>query len=261
MKKNKSRSKDRRDFNNLVEEELEYSSLMRESEKKEEDKKDDIIKRITINKEIKFKNAKQKQLSNAIHENQIVFVKGAAGTGKTFIALKAAVEVLKNRDFKASKILLTKPIVEAGESIGFLPGDIGEKTEPYMKSYLSNLSVIIGKSSTKEFMLNKIIESNPIPYLRGDTFNNSIAILDESQNTTPSAMKLFISRIGNNSKMIIIGDSDQTDLKLRFDETHGLDDAFKRLQGIPGIAFIEFTEDDIVRNDILIPIMKAYKKK
>jgi len=254
-KSNRKKGASRRQF-----EEDELDGLMVNLEEREKAKRDDIIAKANIFKDIKPKNAKQKELIKAIHENQIVIVKGSAGTGKTIMTLKAAIEVLKKDTNPIDTILLTKPIVEAGESIGFLPGDVNEKTDPYMKSFQSNLEKLIGKKSTVELLTNGIVKSNPIPFMRGDTFSKSIAIIDEAQNTTVTAFKLIISRIGNDSKMVILGDSDQTDLALKGSEKHGLEDAFQRLQGVNGIAFVEFTEDDIVRSEILIDIMKKYKK-
>lgn len=257
MTKYSSRAKDKRSVKKQYEDD-QVESIVRSTEQREDEQKADIIKRATINKDIKYKNAKQKDLVKLIQEKQIVFIKGSAGTGKSFIALKAALEVLKNNTMGINKIALTKPIVEAGESIGFLPGGIEEKTDPYMRSFIDNVQELIGKTATKEFLANGIIESVPLPYIRGNTFRKSVSILDEAQNTTKTAMKLFISRIGQNCKMIIIGDSDQSDLMLR-GEDHGLADAFKRFKSLDSVGFFEFTEDDIVRSDILIDIMKCYR--
>jgi phosphate starvation-inducible PhoH-like protein len=210
---------------------------------------------------LKLKNEKQKQLINKIHENEITFISGPAGTGKTFIALKAALEVLKkNKETNPLEhILITKPIVEAGESIGFLPGKVDEKIDPYMHSFESNFKKLIGGVSTKALFDNGIIKSVPLAYMRGATFSDAIAILDEAQNTTKTGLKLFISRKGEGSKLIIIGDTDQTDLKMRDGEKNALEDAFERFQGVKGVAFMRFTEDDIVRSTILIELMKRYK--
>ena len=215
------------------------------------------ISKLRINKEIKNKNPKQKDLCKAIVENQITFVSGPAGTGKTLMALKTALELLK-KDNEYSKILLTKPIVEAGESIGFLPGDIDSKTDPYMGSFIGSISKLVGKTMAGELMKSETIVSAPLAYLRGETFENSIAIIDEAQNTTKSGLKLWLSRKGETSKLIVLGDTRQTDLYLRNGHSSGLEDAFKRFPGVPGVGFIEFTEDEIVRSDILIELMKRY---
>lgn len=260
MSKHRNRAKEKRSVKQQYEDD-ELESITKTSELREEDYRLDVIKRININKDIKYKNVKQKEFVKLIHDNQIVFVKGAAGTGKTFLALKAALEVMKIGTNGINKLMLTKPIVEAGERIGFLPGGIEEKTDPYMQSFIDNINELIGKPVTRDLLASGAIQSVPLPYIRGNTFRKSISILDEAQNTTPIAMKLFLSRIGQGSKMVIIGDSDQSDLFLRGNETHGLSDAFKRFKGVNGVGFFEFTEDDIVRSDILIEMMKRYNVK
>lgn len=258
-KYNNGKLKNKRSVKQQYEDE-QFESIMRTGESREEEQKNDIIKRATINKNIKYKNTKQKELVKMIHDNQIVFIKGSAGTGKTLMALKAALEVLQDQTNEINKITLTKPIVEAGESIGFLPGDKDEKTQPYMKSFEENIKELIGKEAVRNMISSGIIEAMPLSFIRGNTFRKSVSILDEAQNTTPMAMKLFVSRIGHNSKMIIIGDTDQTDLMLRKGEIHGLEDAFNRFKGVKGVGFFEFTEEDIVRSEILIELMKRYKR-
>lgn len=260
MKKYSGKGRDKRSTKQQYEEE-QLDTIMRSTEEREDDQKNELIRKSTINKSIKYKNAKQKELVKLIHENQIVFIKGSAGSGKTLMALKAAIEVLQLTTNEINRVKLTKPIVEAGESIGFLPGGIEEKTDPYMGSFIDNIQELIGKESTRNFVSAGIIESVPLPYIRGKTFRRSVCILDEAQNTTPTAMKLFLSRIGQNSKMIVIGDTDQSDLMLRSGEKHGLTDAFERFKGVKGVGFFEFTDDDIVRSDILIDLMKRYRNK
>lgn len=215
---------------------------------------------LNVNKNIKHKNAKQKLLCKTIVNNEVTFASGAAGTGKTLLALKTALELLKMEN-EYNQIILTKPIVEAGESIGFLPGDIDSKIDPYMGSFIGNFVKLIGATKTNELIKNGVIKYVPLAYLRGETFDNSIAIIDEAQNTTVSGLKLWISRKGESSKLIIIGDTDQTDLYLRNGQYSGLDDAFKRFQNMDKIGFVKFTEDEIVRSGILIDIMKRYKKE
>ena len=210
-----------------------------------------------------LKTESQKKLVRKILDNKITFIKGAAGTGKTFSSLKAALEVLMDRkqpNNETTKLYLTKPIVEAGdENMGFLPGDKNDKTAPYFSSFYSNLEKLIGVESTKR-MREKYINEKVIAYERGATFDNCVAILDESQNLTIAGLKLYISRLGENAKMIILGDTDQVDLKVLKNRTSGLQDAFERFKGIEGIAYHEFSEDDIVRSEILKAIMKRYKK-
>jgi phosphate starvation-inducible protein PhoH len=204
---------------------------------------------------------KQAQCIMVDHDSRLYLTRDFIVTHNTFIALKAALEVLQDDGNDINKITLTKPIVEAGESIGFLPGDADEKTQPYMKSFEDNIKELIGKEATRNMIAAGVIEAMPLSFIRGNTFRRSISILDEAQNTTPMAMKLFLSRIGETSKMVIIGDTDQTDLMLRNNEIHGLEDAFRRFEkkGLKGIGFFEFTEDDIVRSKILIELMKCYK--
>jgi phosphate starvation-inducible PhoH-like protein len=208
-----------------------------------------------------LRNDKQIQLITAIKENDIIFVSGPAGVGKTIVAMKGALELY--RDNKVDQILITKPIVEASESLGFLPGDVDSKIDPYMHSFYSNVKKIIPESDLKKLMLaqDPILKAVPLAYMRGSTFTKSCAILDEAQNTTIIGLKLFLSRIGDESKLIIMGDVDQTDLKLRSGDKSGLEDAFTRFKGVKGVAFVEFTEEDIVRHTILIDLMKRYKTK
>jgi len=208
-----------------------------------------------------LRNDKQIQLIKAINENDIIFVSGPAGVGKTIVAMKGALELY--RDNKIDQILITKPIVEASESLGFLPGDVDSKIDPYMHSFYSNVKKLIPESEVKKLMVepDPILKAVPLAYMRGSTFTNSCAILDEAQNTTIIGLKLFLSRIGDNSKLIIMGDVDQTDLKLKNGDKSGLEDAFTRFEGIKNIGFIRFSEEDIVRHTILIDLMKRYKNK
>lgn len=218
----------------------------------------------------KFKNKKQKDLYNTIMENRITFVRGAAGTGKTLISLMAGLDCLKNKEMNIGQIILTKPIVEitSQRGLGALPGDINEKTLAYYTHFYDNLTKLIGTYQTKFLKENFFIKETILNYLRGSTFGQytsdgksigSFCIFDESQNCTITEMKTFISRMGENSKLVILGDTDQIDLKLAKGEKCGLEDAIDRLQGVDGIGFIEFTEDEIVRDPFLIEIMKRYK--
>jgi len=218
------------------------------------------IKEINYKPGIKAKNPSQEKLIQKIKNNNITFVSGPAGVGKTLIALKAAMDAMKNNE-KITRLIFTKPIVEADESMGFLPGDMSEKIAPYMSSYYSNMEKLIGSSPTQWMITNKIIQEEPLNFMRGNTYDDAIMILDEAQNTTIKGLKLFISRLGENSKMIVMGDADQTDLKLKGNEKSGLQDAFERFQGLQGVTTHEFEEKDIVRNSILIEVMKRYKNK
>lgn len=218
----------------------------------------------------KFKSRKQKLMYDTIMQSRITIVKGSAGCGKTLVALMAGLECIKDKSKNISQIILTKPIVEISSSrgLGALPGLASEKTAPYYAHFYDNLVKIIGSQATKYLCENEVIKETILNYLRGSTFGKydsngnpigSFAIFDESQNSTRTEMLTFISRMGENSKLIILGDSDQIDLRLNKNEKCGLDDAFDRLQGIIGIGHIEFTEDDIVRDPFLIEILKRYK--
>lgn len=218
----------------------------------------------------KFKNEKQKQMYNTIMSNRITFIKGASGTGKTLISLLTALRCIKDSNINIDQIVLTKPIVEitSSKGLGALPGDINEKTLSYYTHFYDNLTKLIGNEATKYLKNNDVIKETILNYLRGSTFGKwdssgnpvgSFCIFDEAQNCSVVEMKTFISRMGEQSKLVIMGDSDQIDLKLNKNEKCGLDDAWDRLSGVEGIGFVEFSEDDIVRDPFLIEIMKRYK--
>lgn len=215
-----------------------------------------------------FKNKKQKELFDKILENRIVFVRGCAGTGKTIIALMASIECLINKEYNINKIALTKPIVEVSKSLGALPGEITDKTAVYFTHFYDNLEKLVGKSNANFMKSSEMISETIINYIRGNTFGSynelgepvgAICILDEAQNTTINEIKTFISRMGENTKLIICGDSDQVDLKLGRNDHNGFDHCWEILQNIKDIDFMEFTEDDIVREKLLIDIMKRFK--
>lgn len=206
---------------------------------------------------------KECQCISVEHESRLYVTDNFIVTHNTFSAIKAALQVImdkKEPNNEIVRIFLTKPIAEAGdEEIGFLPGDASQKTAPYFSSFYSNMEKLIGVVSTQR-MKEKFIEEKIIAYERGSTFDNCVAILDEAQNLTVNGLKLYISRLGENAKMIIMGDTDQVDIKLKGNKVSGLEDAFKRFQDINGVAFHEFSEDDIVRSQILKDIMKRYKE-
>lgn len=216
----------------------------------------------------KFKNKKQKDLYNTIMSNRITFCSGAAGTGKTLISLMAALDCLKDKSRNIGQIVLTKPIVEIGKSLGAMPGDLTEKTLQYFTHFYDNLIKIIGSYQTGYLKENNFIKETVLNFVRGSTFGQynsngepigSFCIFDESQNCTVTEMKTFISRMGENSKLVILGDIDQIDFKFAKGEKCGLEDAIDRLKGVDGIGFFEFDESDIVRDPFLIEIMKRYK--
>ena len=198
----------------------------------------------------------QKKYYKAVLKNDIVFAIGPAGTGKTYQAVACAVSALKNNEVE--KIVLTRPVVEAGERLGFLPGDLKEKVDPYLTPLYDALYKMLDKDKLRTYLNNKIIEIAPLAYMRGRTLHNSFMILDEAQNSTKMQMKMFLTRLGVTSKAIITGDITQTDLNIS--ETSGLVDASNVLQKIKGISFIELDEKDIVRHQLVKDIIKAYKK-
>lgn len=217
----------------------------------------------------KFKNQKQKQLANTIKENRITFVTGSPGSGKTFIALKTGLELIKSEDAKIGDMMLTTPIIEVSpKSLGALPGDLQDKIMNYFDHFYDNLDKIVGNKVTKFLKGSNIVNDKVVNFMRGTTFgkydenNNPIGtycLLDEAQNLTVSEMKTFISRLGENSKMVICGDPEQCDIKLNKNEKNGLVDAIERFKEMEGVGIVEFTEDDIVRDPFLIEIMKKYK--
>lgn len=187
-------------------------------------------------------------------ENDITFAIGPAGTGKTYQAVAMAVAALKNREIR--KIILTRPAVEAGENLGFLPGDMKEKIDPYLAPLYDALKIMISPEKLKVFFEQKIIEIVPLAYMRGRTLDSAFLILDEAQNTTPLQMKMFLTRIGVNSKAIITGDITQIDLPSK--QRSGLMDAVSILKDIDGIGFTYLTEVDVVRHHLVKRIIKAY---
>ena len=217
---------------------------------------------------IKFKNKKQKELYDLILNNRIIFINGSPGTGKSIIALMAGLECLRNKNININQIILTKPIVEVSKSLGALPGDLNEKTFPFYTHFYDNLVKIIGNEAVKYLRESGQIKETILNYLRGTTFGTydengnsigSFCFFDEIQNTTITEVKTFISRMGENTTLVLAGDLDQIDIKLGMNEKSGFQHAWEILQDIPGIVFFEFTDDDIVREKFLIDIMKRYK--
>jgi len=205
---------------------------------------------------IKIKSTNQRELTEAIMANDLVFVLGPAGTGKTYISVAMAVRALKLKLIK--KIVITRPAVEAGESLGFLPGDMKEKIDPYLRPIFDALYDMIPPEKLKHIMDNQIIEIAPLAYMRGRTLNNAYILLDEAQNTTAMQMKMFLTRMGPNSKMIVNGDISQIDLL--GNKKSGLKEAIKILEGVPGIHLVKLTEKDVVRHKLVRDIILAYEK-
>ncbi|WP_295268857.1 PhoH family protein [Veillonella sp.] len=198
----------------------------------------------------------QKVYVDSIRRNTITFGIGPAGTGKTFLAVALAAFYLKNRDVE--RIILTRPAVEAGEKLGYLPGDLKEKVDPYLRPLYDALNDMFGLEQVDRFMLRGIIEVAPLAYMRGRTLENAFIILDEAQNTTPEQMKMFLTRLGNNSKMVINGDRTQIDLPGRM--VSGLIEAENVLTGLAGISMVHFTDADVVRHDLVSKIIRAYER-
>ncbi len=206
---------------------------------------------------IKVKTPNQRKLVEAAAKNDIVFALGPAGTGKTYTAVALAVKALKNKEVK--KIIITRPAVEAGENLGFLPGDLKEKIDPYLRPIYDALDDMIPAEKLKFYIENRTIEIAPLAYMRGRTLNKAFILLDEAQNTTSMQMKMFLTRMGIQSKTIITGDKSQVDLPKN--QVSGLGDAVKILQGIKGIAFVELDGSDVVRHRLVREIIEAYDKK
>jgi len=209
----------------------------------------------TINgKPIKPKTLGQKKYVDAIRNNMVVFGLGPAGTGKTYLAMAMAITAFKNDE--VSRIILTRPAIEAGEKLGFLPGDLQSKVDPYLRPLYDALYQIMGAESFAKNMEKGLIEVAPLAYMRGRTLDNAYIILDEAQNTTPAQMKMFLTRIGFGSKVVVTGDSSQKDLPVG--TKSGLDVATKVLNKIDGIAFCNLTSKDVVRHPLVQKIVKAY---
>ena len=209
----------------------------------------------TINgKQIKPKTLGQKAYIDAIRKNMIVFGIGPAGTGKTYLAMAMAIQAFKNEE--AARIILTRPAIEAGEKLGFLPGDLQSKVDPYLRPLYDALYQIMGPESFQKNMEKGLIEVAPLAYMRGRTLDNAFIILDEAQNTTPAQMKMFLTRIGFGSKVIVTGDMTQKDLPSGTQS--GLDVAARVLGKVEGIAFCTLTSKDVVRHPLVQKIVKAY---
>jgi len=202
------------------------------------------------------KNVSQKKMITLMQQNNLLFALGPAGTGKTYMAIALASKALKEKHVK--KIILTRPAVEAGENLGFLPGDLYDKLSPYMKPLYDSLDDIFEKEKLNFFLKNNQIEIVPLAFMRGLTLDNAFVILDEAQNTTIQQMKMFLTRMGPSAKFIICGDVSQIDLPKN--QESGLMHANNLLKSIEGIGFVKFNEKDVVRHKLVKSIIKAYKK-
>lgn len=210
------------------------------------------LHRATISEAVEPLNAAQKRYDLAINTNRVIFATGPAGTGKTWFATMRAAEALEAR--KIRKIILTRPAVEAGESLGFLPGELEDKYEPYIRPLRDAFEEKFGRARFDHMLKSGLIEARPLAYLRGSTLKNCWVLLDEAQNLTPSQMKMFLTRIGENSKFLITGDPRQTDIN----GASGLTDGIAVVGAIPGVAVVRFTSEDVVRDDLCGAFVKAY---
>ena len=216
---------------------------------------DDVLSRTIQGKPIKPKTIGQKTYVDSIRDNMITFGIGPAGTGKTYLGMCMAIEAFKRGD--VSKLILTRPAIEAGEKLGFLPGDLQSKTDPYLRPLYDALYQIMGAESFQSNFEKGLIEVAPLAYMRGRTLDNAFIILDEAQNTTIPQMKMFLTRIGFNSKVIITGDDTQKDLPK--DVVSGLDSAIRVLKNIEGISFVRLSSKDVVRHPLVQKIVIAYE--
>ena len=207
-------------------------------------------------KPITARTENQQLLVKAFENNDLVFATGPAGSGKTFVAIALAVKALKNKEVR--KIILSRPAVEAGEKLGFLPGEMKDKLDPYLQPLYDALQYMIPAAKLKEYMENNVIQIAPLAFMRGRTLNDAVIILDEAQNTTTHQIKMFLTRLGMNAKMIVTGDVTQIDLPPS--TTSGLIQAMQILKGVNGIGKIEFTKKDIVRHKLVQRIVEAYDK-
>ena len=203
---------------------------------------------------IQARTENQRKYLAAIRKHDLVFGIGPAGTGKTYLAVAAAVDLL--RQDRISKIVLVRPAVEAGEKLGFLPGGLEDKVNPYLRPLFDALHEMMDPATTRQFLRSDIVEVAPLAFMRGRTLNHALVILDEAQNTTKGQMKMFLTRMGQDSKMVVTGDTTQIDLP--DPAQSGLVDAVRRLRGQPGVAFVELAREDVVRHQLVQTVVNAY---
>ncbi|MBR3101720.1 MAG: PhoH family protein [Muribaculaceae bacterium] len=219
-------------------------------------KMDDVIIYGVNGKPISGRTPNQQLMVKLVGQNDLTFALGPAGTGKTYLAVALAVRALKNREVR--RIILSRPAVEAGEKLGFLPGDMKDKIDPYLQPLYDALEDMIPPMKLKEYMETDVIQIAPLAFMRGRTLNDAIIVLDEAQNTTTHQIKMFLTRLGMGSKMIVTGDVTQIDLPRT--TTSGLIHALRVLEGVKGIARVEFGKKDIVRHQLVQRIVEAYEK-
>ena len=241
-------------YNRLTEEEI---LLITRGETTGKDGNESVIVYSVTGKPISARSANQQLLVRSFMENDMTFAVGPAGSGKTYTGIALAVRALKNKEIR--KIILSRPAVEAGEKLGFLPGDMKEKIDPYLQPLYDALEDMIPAQKLREMMEQGIIQIAPLAFMRGRTLNDAVVILDEAQNTTGAQLKMFLTRMGINTKMIITGDVTQIDLP--HSTRSGLIEALKILDNVPGIGFVHLDKKDIVRHKLVTRIVEAYEKK
>lgn len=241
---------------NIITEE-DINAAVRGAHRHTADSTEGVIVYSTTGKPIHPRSANQQRLVEAYEQHDMLFATGPAGSGKTFIAIALAVRALKNKEVK--RIILSRPAVEAGEKLGFLPGDMKDKIDPYLQPLYDALEEMLPPAKLKEMLETHVIQIAPLAFMRGRTLNEAVVILDEAQNTTPAQIKMFLTRMGLGTKMIITGDRTQIDLPPS--SRSGLIDALHTLHGVPGIGFVEMTQKDIVRHRLVSRIVAAYDRK
>lgn len=244
-------------FGRITEENVRGYISQERSDYLPEDSIDGIILYGTKGSPIKPKTVNQQKLVQSVKDNDLVFALGPAGTGKTFVSVALAVRALKNKQVK--KIIITRPAVEAGENLGFLPGDLKEKIDPYLRPIYDALNDMVPFEKLKYYLEREIIEIAPLAYMRGRTLHNAFILLDEAQNTTAMQMKMFLTRMGPESKMIVTGDTSQIDLPKN--QSSGLKEAVRILNQVNGIGFVELSGRDVVRHKLVRDIIEAYGSK
>lgn len=241
-------------YNRLTEEQL--IAIVKRNARSDEPS-EGVIVYSTGGKPIAPRSENQRRLVEAYGRNDMLFAVGPAGSGKTYMAIALAVRALKNKEIK--KIILSRPAVEAGEKLGFLPGDMKEKIDPYLQPLYDALEEMIPSAKLQEYMTTNVIQIAPLAFMRGRTLNDAVVVLDEAQNTTTAQIKMFLTRMGWNTKMIVTGDRTQIDLPPT--AKSGLIESMRILRNVPGIAFIEMDKGDIVRHKLVARIVEAYEQE
>ena len=240
-------------FNGLTDEDI--LDIVKGKRTKDEVPNDVVVYSMS-GRPIKARTQNQQRLIEAYERNDMVFAVGPAGTGKTYLSIALAVRALKDKT--AKKIILSRPAVEAGEKLGFLPGDMKDKIDPYLQPLYDALEDMLPQMKLQEMMERHVIQIAPLAFMRGRTLSDAVVILDEAQNTTPQQLRMFLTRMGWNTKMIITGDTSQIDLPKS--QKSGLIEALRILQGVEGIGFVELNRKDIVRHRLVTRIVNAYEK-